>query len=224
MNREAQVRKAARTLVREFKADKDANAIRIDDAFTMVITNKRSGWYFRRGDSKAEIYFGDLGDEAYAKLTCEIAQAVKGMLKLPKRTLVFMDERRHSRLVGWTSVHYTSVNRIVILTPCREFGAVNKKLVRLGLKPIPFAEWYHGAVFGKRADYDMEELIYNAANAERCKAVLDYLKGKKKLAYEIVREEHFHDRERGIEYETEWSGHLYFRLRFTDAKGTKATF
>ena len=224
MNREAQVRKAARTLVREFKADKDANAIRIDDAFTMVISTKRSGCYFRHDDSKAEIYFGNLEKEAFAKLTCEIADAVMRMLKLPKRTLVFTDERRHSRVIGWSSVHYTSVNRIVILTPCREFGAVNKKLVKLGLLPIPFAEWYHGAVFGKRANYEMVEMIYNAANAERCKAVLDYLKGKKKLAYEIVREEDFEEQEHGIKYETEWEGHLYFRLRFTDAKGTKATF
>ena len=224
MNREAQVRKAARTLVREFKADKGANAIRIEDAFRMVISNKRSGVYFRHDDSKAEVYFGNLEKEAFAKLTCEVADAVMGMLKLSKRTLVFKDERRHSRVIGWTSLHYTSVNRIVILTPSREFGAVNKKLVKLGLNPIPFAEWYHGAVFGKRADYEMVEMIYNAADAERCKAVLEYLKGKKKLTWEIVREEHFDDRERGIEYETEWNGHLYFRLRFTDAKGKKATF
>lgn len=224
MNREAQVRKAARTLVRDFKAAEDANAILIEDAFTMVISSKRSGYYFRHDDSKEEIYFGDLGKEDFASLTCEIAQAVKGMLKLPKRTLVFNDERKHLRLIGWTTSRYTSVNRIVILTPCREFGAVNKKLAKLGLKPIPFTEWYHGAVFGKREDYEMTELIYNAGNAERCKAVLEYLKGKKKLAYEIVREENFDDRERGIEYETEWYGHLYFRVRFTDAKGNKATF
>ena len=223
MNREEQVRKVARTLVREFKADKDANTIRIQDAFTSVISNKRSGSYFRYG-KKSEVYFGNLDAERFANLTCEIARAIDGMLKLPKRTLVYKDERRHSRLVGWSSIHYASVSGYVIVTPCREFGAINKKLVKIGLNPIPFAEWYHGAVFGKRADYDMEEMIFNAANAERCKKVLEYLKGKKKLAYEIVREEEFHDRERGIEYETEWSGHLYFRLKFTDAKGKTASF
>ena len=224
MNREAQVRKAARTLVREFKADKDANAIRIDDAFTWVGSNKGSGYYFKHDEPKLEIYFGDLDDEGYARLTCDIASAIDPMLKLPKRMLVFKDERKHSTWSGWSSHTYWSVKGYAIVTPCREFNAINKKLAKLGLKPIPFAEWFHCGVFGKRADYSLEEKIYNAANANRCKAVLDYLKGKKKLAYEIVREEHFEEREHGIEYETEWEGHLYFRLAFTDAKGKKATF
>ena len=224
MNQEQKVRKAARTLVREFKANKDATAISISDAFTQVISNKASGFYFKHDDSKLEIYFGALDGEGYAQLTCDIARAIDAMLKLPKRTLVYKDERELMKWGMWSHRAYRQVDGYVIVTPCKEFASVNRKLAKIGLKPIPFAEWYHGSVFGKRADYEMEKKNYNAADSECCKRVLAFLKGKKKLAYEIVRDEDFENRDYGIRYETEWSGYLHLRLKFTDAKGKTASF
>ena len=224
MNREQQVRKIAKTLVKEFKADKDAKEIRIKDAFRMVGTNSGSGCYFRYDDPKFNFNFGALDDEGVARLTWEVANAIDAILKLPKKTAVFKDRRETTRWRGWSSYTLNWVEKYVIVTPCKEFGAVNKKLVKLGLKPISFVEWYHGGVSGKRANYWMDEKNYYAEDAKVCKAVLDYLKGKKRLAYEIVRDEEFEDRDYGIRHETEWYGHLALRIQFTDARGKKATF
>ena len=224
MNREQQVKKVAKTLVKEFKADKDAKAIRIKDAFTQVGTSNGSACYFRYDDPKLKLDFGALDGEGLARLTCEAANAIDAILKLPKKTMVFKDRRETTRWRGWSSYTVNWVEKYVIVTPCKEFGAVNKKLVKLGLKPIPFAEWYHGGVSGKRASYWMDEKNYNAEDVKACKAVLDYLKGKKKVSYEIVRDENFEDREYGIRHETEWYGHLALRIQFTDARGRKSIF
>ena len=223
MKREEQVRKVARTLVREFKAKKDAKAIRIEDAFTRVTTSKGTDISFRYDDPKLRLLFGDLDDEGFAGLTREVAAAVESMLRLPKKMLVHKDTDERTVWRGYSSRTYRKVRKFVIVTPCREFGAVNAKLVKLGLKPIPFAEWYHGAVSGKRASYWMDEKNYFAEDVKTCGKVLDYLKGKKRLAYELVRDESFEDRDYGIRHETEWYGHLAYRIRFTDARGGKVT-
>ena len=49
--------------------------------------------------------------------------------------------------------------------------------------------------------------------------VLEYLKGKKKLAYEFVNCDDLDDRRRGEYYETEWYGSEAKEIQFTDSKG-----
>jgi len=222
MNYEAQVKKVAKTLVKEFKANKEASSIPLQSSFDWIGTNTKSGYWFRHDDSKLNLFFGELDEEGLARLTRDVANVIDGLLKLPKKMLVFKDVKEHSKWMGWSSYKYTLVKKYVIITPCKQFLSINKKLIKLGLKPIPFEEWYWGDVSGKRDHIFSVEKNYYCTNEMKCNEVLNILKGKKKLSYEIVRVEDFEDREYGIRHETEWYGHLYYRLKFTDAKGKTA--
>lgn len=116
------------------------------------------------------------------------------------------------------------IKKIVIVRPCKEFAQVNKKLVALGLNPIPVLAWNIAEVFGKRSNYEVMRRVYLACSSSKCGELLTFLKGKKKLSYQFKETEHLEDREYGEEYETEWNGSIEKRIVFTDSTGHQHSF
>ena len=102
--------------------------------------------------------------------------------------------------------------------------ASGEAVEKLGLKPIDPKEWWSADVSGKRAQIFDSEYYYKATHPKVCESVLAYLKGKKKLSYEFKYFEDCDEREYGIKYETEWYGHTYNDILFTDSRGHKMAF
>ena len=121
------------------------------------------------------------------------------------------------------SSKYYTTKRILLIRPCKEFFAINKKLKSLGLSEINFKDWYHCEVAGKRSSIFSRYYHYYAENSDKCHKVLDYLKGKKKLTYQFINADDLGDRRRGEEYETEWYGSEAKEIQFKDAKGKITT-
>lgn len=227
---EEKVAFVAKKLLKEFKSsEKEASVIPITSNFTEVSSNKFNGVHVVfRSDYKEEVDFGELSDEAFGGITCKIADAICTKLKVKKREILYRDILEESKWVGsaWYSGYYSKYSiakRIMVIRPCKEFFAINKKLKVLGLSEINFKDWYHCEVAGKRSSIFSRDYTYYAENEGKCKKVLDYLKGKKKLTYDFVNCDDLEDRRRGEYYETEWYGSESKQIQFTDSKGKTTT-
>lgn len=224
---EEKVAFVAKVLVKEFKSSEDKNRIDIYNHFTSTSCHKYSGFHMVFHGDK-EVDFGELSDEAFGSLTCKIADAICAKLKIKKNEILYRDIREESNWVGgaWYSGHYNKYHitkKILLIRPCKEFFAINKKLKSLGLSEINFKDWYHCDVAGKRSSIFSRYYHYYAEIPEKCQKVLDYLKGKKKLSYSYVNDDDLDDRRRGEEYETEWYGSESQQIQFKDSKGKTTT-
>ena len=226
---EEKVAFVAKSLVKEFKSANDENYLGITRNFTNVCSNKFHGTHiiFRSGH-KDEVDFGELSDEEFGSLTCKIADAICAKLKVKKNEILYRDVREESNWVGsaWYSGHYNKYHitkKILLVRPCKEFFAINKKLKSLGISEINFKDWYHCDVAGKRSSISSRSYSYYAENKDKCQKVLDYLKGKKKLTYGYVNVDNLGDRAYGEEYETEWYGYESKQIQFKDSKGKTIT-
>ena len=221
---EEKVAFVAKVLVKEFKAATDENYLRIVGNFTNVCSNKFNGTHlvFRSG-YKEEVDFGELSDESFGDITCRIADSVCSKMKPKKNEILSRDEFQNTVhygtwYAGWDS-NYTTTKGITLVRPCKGFFAINKKLKALGLNEINFKDWYHCEVGGKRSSIFSRDYHWYAESEKKCARVLEYLKGKKKLAYEFVDCDDLEDRRRGEYYETEWYGSMAKEIQFTDVKG-----
>ena len=227
---EEKVAFVAKKLLKEFKSsNKEASGIPITRNFSEVVSNRFNGVHtiFRSGYDE-EVDFGELSDEAFGSLTCKIADAICAKLKVKKNEILYRDVREDSKWVGsaWYSGYYNkyhTTKRILLIRPCKEFFAINKKLKSLGLSEINFKDWYYCGVAGKRSSIFSRDYSYYAEDKDKCKKVLDYLKGKKKLTYGYVNVDDLDDRRRGEEYETEWYGSESKQIQFKDSKGKITT-
>ena len=225
---EEKVAFVAKKLLKEFKSDKDASRISITGNFSEVSSNRFNGVHtiFRSGYDE-EVDFGELSDEAFGSITCKIADAICAKLKVKKNEILYRDVREDTKWSSgmWYShsSNYYTTKRILLIRPCKEFFAINKKLKSLGLSEINFKDWYHCDVSGKRSSIFSRYYSYYAENSDKCKKVLDYLKGKKKLTYQFINADDLGDRRRGEEYETEWYGSEAKEIQFKDAKGKITT-
>ena len=221
---EEKVAFVAKTLVKEFKSAKeDENYLSIVGNFTNVCSNKFNGTHlvFRSG-YKEEVDFGELSDEGFGSITCKIADAICAKLKPKKSEILSRNNEEHTKWAsGWygTPRKYTECKGIYLIKPCKGFFAINKKLKALGLNEINFTDWYHCEVAGKRSSIFSRDYHWYAESEKKCARVLEYLKGKKKLAYEFVDCDDLEDRRRGEYYETEWYGSMAKEIQFTDTKG-----
>ena len=219
---EEKVAFVAKTLVKEFKKS-DESYLRISGNFSYVCSNKFSGTHtVFRADRKEEVDFGELSDDYFAALTCKIADAICAKLKPKKGEILSRNNETVSKWSGgWYSRprEYVTCKGIYLIKPCKGFFAINKKLKALGLSEINFKDWYHCEVAGKRSSIFSRDYHWYAESEKKCAKVLDYLKGKKKLAYEFVDCDDLEDRRRGEEYETEWYGSMAKEIQFTDVKG-----
>lgn len=157
----------------------------------------------------------------------KIHDLVFAKIKLGKGMIKIRDEKSHwqSGYSVWSSSSEIKVlNSVTVLRVCKAFLDINKKLTKLGLKPIDPKEWWSADVSGKRAQIFNSEYYYKATHPKVCESVLAYLKGKKKLSYEFKYSEDCDEREYGIKYETEWYGHTYNDILFTDSRGQKMAF
>ena len=141
---EEKVAFVAKCLLKEFKSSEDKKCISIYDHFTSTSSNKYDGWHMVFHGDK-EIDFGELSDEAFGDVTCKIADAVCAKLKVKKSEILYRDVKEESKWVGsaWYSGHYNKYNiikGIMIIRPCKEFFAINKKLKALGLQEINFRD------------------------------------------------------------------------------------
>ena len=222
---EERVNAAAKYLVKRFKESEEKRLVSIADHFTNTCYGSNPDVHLVFHGDK-EIDFGVLSNEEYGSVTCKIADAVCAKLKVPKSAIVHRDtcQKTYSPCsTWWTSRDYTITKRVIVVYPCKEFIAINKKLKALGLKEINFKEWYYCDVTGKRSSIFSRHYSYFADNSTKCKKVLEYLKGKKKVSYDFVNVDDLEDRRRGEEYETEWYGSESKQIRFTDAKGKTTT-
>ena len=151
---EERVNAAAKYLVKRFKESEDKRLVSITHRFTNTRYGSNPDVHLVFHGDK-EIDFGVLSDDEFGSVTCKIADAVCAKLKLPKSAIVHRDESRETVrhgtwYAGWDS-HYTITKRVIVVYPCKEFSAINKKLKALGLKEINFKEWYHCDVAGKRS-------------------------------------------------------------------------
>lgn len=223
---EERIKAAAKFLLKQYKASKDKKCIPITKCFCQTGSSKYSGWHeIFHGDK--EIDFGELSEEAFGDITCRIADAICAKIKVKKNEILYRDVREDTKWSSgmWYShsSNYYTTKRILIVRPCKEFFAINKKLKSLGLSEINFKDWYYCEVGGKRSSIFSRYYHYYAENPEKCQKVLDYLKGKKKLSYSYVDDDDLEDRRRGEEYETEWEGYESKQIQFKDAKGKTKT-
>ena len=225
---EEKVAFVAKKLLKEFKSDQEASGISITSNFSEVSSNKFDGLHtmFRCGHNE-EVDFGEMSDEAFGSLTCRIADAICAKFKVKKNEILYRDVREDTKWSSgmWyshSSKYYTT-KRILLIRPCKEFFAINKKLKSLGLSEIHFKDWYHCDVAGKRSSIFSRNYSYYAENKGKCQKVLDYLKGKKKLTYSYVNVDDLEDRTYGEEYETEWYGSESKQIQFKDAQGKTTT-
>lgn len=219
---EDKIKAVAKCLLKEFKSSEDKNRIDIYNHFTSTSCPGKYTGYHTMFHGDKEIDFGEMSDEAFGSLTRQIADAICAKLKVKKSAIVHRDTRQETYSpsgVWWSSRDYTITKRIIVVYPCKEFFAINKKLKALGLKEINFKDWYYCDVAGKRSSIFSRYYHYYAENPKKCQKVLDYLKGKKKLTYQFINVDDLEDRRRGEEYETEWYGSESKQLYFTDSKG-----
>ena len=221
---EERVKWVAKTLLKEFKASKEKDKIRISVGFTWVTSNKFNGTHvIWRYAYKEGVDFGELSDEGFGNITCRIADAICAKMKLKKSEILYRDAKEssdwHGSWYGGYSSKYVTCHSIGVIRPCKGFFAINKKLKALGLNEINFKDWYHCEVGGKRSTIFSRDYHYYAESEKKCAKVLDYLKGKKKLAYEFVDCDDLEDKSRGEYYETEWYGSEAKEIRFKDSKG-----
>jgi hypothetical protein len=218
----------AKSLLKEFKSSENKNRIDIYNHFTSTSCPGKYTGYHMVFHGDKEVDFGEMSDEAFGSLTCRIADAICAKLKIKKNEIIHRDVREESNWVGsaWYSGHYNKYHitkKILLICPCKEFFAINKKLKALGLQEINFKDWYHCDVAGKRSSIFSRSYSYYAEIPEKCQKVLDYLKGKKKLTYGFVDCDDLEDRRRGEEYETEWYGSEAKEIQFKDSKGKTTT-
>lgn len=228
---EEKVAHIAKVLVKEFKSRKGSeNSIGITGWFRTIVTSRNGKTLppdvtFEFG--KERIGFGDISESELGNITCRIGDAICSKLKAKKSEILYKDIEEESKWVNggmWSMGHERKWNvchKIVLVKPCKEFSAINKKLAKLGCPEIKFQEWYYAEVGGKRSYTYSRYYHYYCENAKMCGKVLEYLKGKKKLAWEYFDDDDLEDRERGERYETEWSGSESRKIRFIDAKGHK---
>lgn len=221
---EEKVAFVAKKILKEFKSSEDKSRIDIYNHFTSTSCPGKYTGYHMVFHGDKEVDFGELSDEAFGSLTCKIADAICAKLKVKKSEILYKDVREESKWVGsaWYSGHYNKYNitkKILVVRPCKEFFAINKKLNALGLSEINFKDWYHCDVAGKRSSIFSRHYHYYAESQKKCQRVLDYLKGKKKLTYQFINVNDLDDRRRGEEYETEWYGSESKQIYFTDSKG-----
>lgn len=224
---EEKVAFVAKSLVKEFKSSEDKNRIDIYNHFTSTSCPGKYTGYHMVFHGDKEVDFGEMSDEAFGSLTCKIADAICAKLKVKKNEILYRDVIEDTRWSSgmWyshSSKYYTT-KRILLIRPCKEFFAINKKLKSIGLSEINFKDWYHCDVSGKRSSIFSRYYTYYAENSDKCKKVLDYLKGKKKLTYSYVNVDDLDDRRRGEEYETEWYGSESKQIQFKDSKGKTTT-
>ena len=217
------VNAVAKRLLKEFKSDKDASSIPITGNFSEVCSNKFNGVHtiFRSGHAE-EVDFGELSDETFGSITCKIADAICAKMKVKKSEILYRDVKEDTKWSsGWYSYSskYYTTRKILLIRPCKEFFAINKKLKSLGLSEINLKDWYYCEVSGKRSSIFSRCYHYYAENQKKCQKVLDYLKGKKKVSYDYTSADDLGDREYGERFETEWYGSESRQIRFTDATG-----
>ena len=68
-----------------------------------------------------------------SRLTCRIADAICSKIKVKKNEILYRDVREDLNWSGWSSYpyKYKTTKKILIVRPCKEFFAINKKLSRI---------------------------------------------------------------------------------------------
>lgn len=214
----------AKTLIKEFKSNKDAKSIDISSHFSEQYNEKTRNYDKVFTCGKVSVELGNLSDEMYGSITCKVGNAIceKIRSKMKKNEVIYRDvEECRGCGCGYFSSKYSIFNRIVIVRFCKDFIVINKKLVKLGCKEINFKDWYIDYVSGKRSSIFDHDVHYYAESEKMCAKVLEFLKGKKKLSYEFFDDNNLENREYGERYETEWDGSMSRKIRFIDSKGHK---
>jgi hypothetical protein len=217
------VKKVAKDLAKDFaKNVKDGQAsFDVPLCFCHVVDSKGTHFRYTTSDNK-EIKFAFCTGGAYANLvngikdefTKMVEKKLKGYVMRPMYDSVSDDGPWYSRR------EHQAFTRCFFYKPCKEFKKLTKRLSDLG-KPVPDLgwNWRIDYVGGKRSWYNVEESIPRCTSSKKVNEVLDFLKGLKKVDVEIKRYENLDDRERGIRYETEWSGSIEYCLNIRAAKG-----
>lgn len=212
-----------KSLVKEFKSNKNSKCIDISGHFHEEYNPKTSQYEYEFVCGKKRIGFGKLSDRDYSDITYRVGDAVCQVIrkKLKKNEVIHRDVDEQINWSGYYETKYYTFNRIVIVRFCKDFIAINKKLVKLGCKEINFKDWYIDYVSGKRSSIFDHDVHYYAESEKMCAKVLEFLKGKKKLSYEFFDDDNLENREYGERYETEWDGSMSRKIRFIDSKGKK---
>lgn len=157
-----------------------------------------------------------------AEFTAALSRAILAKLNVSKKW--FINEVDYMIECGrwYAPEKYRGVKRIVLIKPCKEYLALQKKLTALKI-PLNWSEWRHDGVFGKRLSYSVTDTTYAATKAKVCERALEFLKGCRSARVEIKRIENLEDRDYGERYETEWSGSIDYALEVT-AKGKTEKF
>lgn len=104
----------------------------------------------------------------------------------------------------------------MLAEPCKEFGQLNKMLVKYANKTINPLEWYRTDLCGKRGTYNESGTpTYNCFDTRCCQQIIDYIRkhksSKDKLTFNINANDDI-DTEYSIKYETECYGRRYMSL------------
>ena len=232
MTNDQKCEKVAKALVKAYKQRKPeqkGKRIRIADGFSAHWVQKTKNYVtmFKLPNGK-EVNFGTVAMDGseFGDITMKIAHIISARLKLKKGQILDKEVDTHTSWGGgWcsSSRSWDVCESISIITPCKEFTTINKKLAKLGCPSIYFKDWYIDYVDGKRGDIFSHDVHYYCESEKMCKKVLDYLKGKKKVSYEYVSDNDLEEKEHADYYEIEWSGSYSKKLCFSDAKGKKTT-
>ena len=218
------VKKIAKGMAKEFAAEVKGGKTHFDVAprFILVVDSKGSHYRFRVGDK--DINLPHCEGSEYVNLMNAIRDEFKALVgkKLKGYVMRPMYESVSCGYSTWTRSNRDSFTNCLFYKPCKEFKKLTKRLSQLGVAKVDTLDWdwridYVG---GKRSWYNVEETFPCCVSSTKVNKVLDFLKGLKKVEVEIQRMENLEDRERGIEYETEWSGSIDYSLVVRAAKGT----
>ena len=236
-SRDEALNKVAKKLVAVCKEDikNGKKAVNIPMGFGVCTTQgKRYFTFF--SNTKDEIYtedttyngkdsiFADISVEVIAPICNYLANKVTELLKLNKGTMVIPRTEKKTIYGMWSSRNINYTKSLLVIKPVKGWETINKKLVKLSLKPLDPKDIWFGDMNGKRSSYSYSGITYKAVDPVWCDKVLGFLKGKKKLSYEVKKFEDSDNRDYGERYETEWNGSVDVGVVFTDFKGNKVRF
>lgn len=216
------VKQIAKSLVKEFQENvkEGKKSFRVELGFWTHIT--QNGRFLTYTYDGKEYKLPNVEGYEYA----EMVNAIRNEFKtLVEKKLKGYEMRSNYGTVSsggpWYSRRdYKAFSSCDFYKPCKEFKKLTKRLSDLG-QPFPDLgwNWRIDYVGGKRSWYNVEESKNYATDPKKVLAALDALKGLKKATVSIKELDYLDDRQRGIEYETEWEGSIEYRLQIESSRG-----
>lgn len=197
--------KIGRLIVREMREKmKNGNVVTVPvyNNFGVRITGK--GTYIEWDD---EYMLDDAPEHAVMTLSVDIWKYVREHLKTPRGWVWASDRGERYTRSSWDKYQY--VKAIRVIRPCKAYLKASEKIASVTGSGIRINDWRTDAVEGKRAEIFSRIKYYHCVNEGLCTSLYDYIKRKRNFTVEYKTIEDCEDRERGIEYETEWSGREY---------------